>query len=177
MSIDELEQCYRTAPDTVSQSQWQIIWLYARGFSVKHIAEVTGYCTNWIYQILRRYDHDGPDGVGDRRYQNPGQPPLVPPDIRAKLEQALDGPAPDGGIWTFKTVAAWLEQELGLDHVHIPRGWELLRQLGYRPYVPRPQHRKADPDEQMERKKTARPDYRDPKSSSKRRKLGNMDDR
>ncbi|NJP07302.1 MAG: hypothetical protein HC837_17620 [Chloroflexaceae bacterium] len=54
---------------------------------MKHIAEVTGYGTNWISQIVHRYDHDGPDGVGDRRHQNPEQPPLVPPEVRAKLEQ------------------------------------------------------------------------------------------
>jgi transposase len=32
--------------------------------------------------------------------------------------------------------------------IHTARGWELLRELGYRSYVPRPRHRKADPEEQ-----------------------------
>jgi hypothetical protein len=32
---------------------------------------------------------------------------------------------------------------LGVDHIHTARGWELLQQLGYRSYVPRPRHRKC----------------------------------
>jgi transposase len=153
LSVDELEHHYRTTDDSVTRSHWQIIWLHALGKTALAIAAVTGYSTTWIYEILHRYDTDGPDGVGDRRHQNPGQSPLVPPHIRKKLADALQGPAPDGGLWTSKKVAAWLEQELGVEHVHMPRGWELLRQLGYRSYVPRPCHRNADPAEQDARKK------------------------
>ena len=148
LSVDDLKQRHREAHDPVERSHWQIILLHTQGHPVKTIAEVTTYSTIWIYEILHRYDAQGPAGVGDRRHQNPGQPPLVPPDVREKLAAALDGPAPDGGLWTSKKVAAWLAQELGVDHIHPARGWELLRQLGYRSYVPRPRHRKADPEEQ-----------------------------
>jgi transposase len=86
--------------------------------------------------------------VGDQRHQNPGQPPLAPPDVREKLAAALDGSAPDGGLWTSKKVAAWLAKELGVEHIHTARRWELMHQLGYRSYVLRPRHRKADPAEQ-----------------------------
>jgi len=151
---DELEQRYRQAHDPVEKIHWQIIWLHTQGRSVKEIAEITTYSTIWIYAILHRYDEHGPDEVGDRRHQNPGKKPLASPEIRDKLAKALEGAAPDGGLWTSKKVAAWLAQELGVDHVHIPRGWELLRALGYRPYAPRPQHAKADRNKQEEWKKT-----------------------
>lgn len=38
--------------------------------------------------------------------------------------------------------------------VHAPRGWELLRQLDYRSYVPRPRHAKADVEAQETFKKS-----------------------
>jgi len=153
LSVDELEQRQRETPDPIERAHWHVIWLYAQGHPVKTIAQMTPYSTIWIYEILHRYDKHGPDGVGDRRHQNPGHPPLVPPDVREKLDAALDDPAPDGGLWTSKKVAAWLAQELGVDHIHTARGWELLRSLGYRSYVPRPRHHKADPEEQEAWKK------------------------
>lgn len=152
LSVEELEQRYRQAHDPVERSHWQIIWLQAQGNAVKTIAQMTSYSTTWIYTILRRYDAHGPAGVGDRRHQNPGQPPLVPPDVRAELAALLDGPAPDGGLWTSAKVAAWLTQRLGRPF-HPQRGWELLRALGYRSYAPRPRHRKADPAQQEQWKK------------------------
>ena len=177
LSVDDLEQRYRQAHDPVERSQWQISWLYAQGHPVKTIAQMTSYSTIWIYEILHRYDEHGPDGVGDRRHQNPGQSPLVPPNVREKLAQALDGPAPDGGLWTSKKVAAWLEQELDVEHIHIPRAWELLRQLGYRPDAPRPRHQKADLAEQEAwKKKTARPDPADSGCPSGGDAVGGVDD-
>jgi len=153
LSVAELEQRYRQAHDPVERSHWHIIWLHAQGYPVRTIMAVTSYSQNWVYTILHRYDTLGPDGVGDGRHNNPGHTPLVPPEVREKLRQMLDGPAPDGGIWTSKKVAAWLEQELGVEHIHIPRAWELLRSLGYRSSAPRPRHAKADPAVQAEWKK------------------------
>jgi transposase len=158
--IDELEQRYRQARDPVERSHWQIIWLHAQGHPGTTIAQVTGYSTVWISRILHRYDQHGPDGVGDRRHQNPGQPPLVPPEVRAKLAQLLDSPAPNGGRWTGVQVARWLQQELGVEHVHPPRGCELLRQLGYRSDAARP-HRQTAPPKQGTRRTPSRPDRGD----------------
>jgi hypothetical protein len=41
--------------------------------------------------------------------------------------------------------------------VRAVRGWELLQQLGYRSYVPRPRHAKADPEAQESFKKRLSP--------------------
>lgn len=155
LSVEELEQRQRQTDDPIERAHWHVIWLHAQGHQIKTISQMTPYSSNWISTILHRYDKDGTDGVGDRRHQNPGQAPLVPPDVRKKLAAALDDPAPDGGLWTSKKVASWLAQELGVEHIHTPRGWELLRQLGYRSSVPRPRHRKADPEAQAAWKKNS----------------------
>jgi transposase len=153
LSVDDLKQRHRGAHDPVERSHGQMILLHAQGHPVKTMSQLTTYSPTWMYEILHRYDAHGPKGVGDRRHQNPGQVPLVPPDVREKLAAALDGPAPDGGFWTSKNVAAWLAQALGGEPIPTPRGWELLQQLGYRAYVPRPQHRRSDPEAQAAWKK------------------------
>jgi transposase len=103
----------------------------------------TGYSENWIGTIARRYNADGPDGIGDRRHANPGAASLLSTEQLAELDSLLDGPAPDGGLWTGPKVATWMSDKLGR-RVHVQRGWELLQRLNYRAYVPRPQHAKAD---------------------------------
>lgn len=154
LTVDALAQRYRQAADPVARSHWQMLWLLSQGRAPAEVAQVTGYSLIWLYTIVRRYNADGPDGVGDRRQHNPGQAPLLSPVLRDELNQALEGPAPDGGVWNGPKVAAWMSAKLGRT-VHAPRGWELLQQLGYRAYVPRSRHVKADTAAQEEFKKNA----------------------
>lgn len=156
LTLDQLEQRYRQATEPVARSHWQILWLLLQGRSTAEVAAVTSYTTTWIYAIVRRYNQQGVDALGDRRHTNPGRAALLSKDQRAELDQALDGPAPDGGLWTGPKVARWMSDKLGRT-VHPARGWELLQLLGYRSYVPRPRHAKADPDAQEEFKKKHSP--------------------
>lgn len=174
LTTDELEQRYRQTSDPVARSHWQMLWLLSQGRSAAEVAEITGYSLLWLYAIVRRYNADGPDRVGDRRHSNPGQAPLLSAALRAELDQALDGPAPDGGVWTGPKVAAWMSAKLGRK-VHAPRGWELLQQLGYRSYVPRPRHAKADTEAQEAFKKNAAADYRTTPSRVSRRDGGSLE--
>lgn len=144
LELAELEHRYRQATDPVARSQWQIIWLLAQGQSTMHVVQNTGYSATWIGTIAKRYNTDGPDGIGDRRHANPGAAPLLSADHLAELDAALQGPAPDGGLWSGPKVALWMADKLG-HKVHPQRGWELLQRLDYRSYVPRPRHAKADP--------------------------------
>src|SRR5206468_8554435 len=72
LNVEQVEARYRKAQDPVERSHWQIIWLVAQGKTTSEITEVTGYCANWIYTIVPRYNHEGPAGIGDRRHGNPG---------------------------------------------------------------------------------------------------------
>lgn len=154
LELDQLEQRYRQADDPVARSQWQILWLLAQGHSTKQVVQTTGYSETWIGTIAKRYNADGPDGVGDRRHANPGAVALLSAEQLAELDTLLDGPSPDGGLWTGPKVAAWMATKLGRK-VHVQRGWEVLQRLNYRSYVPRPQHAKADPAAQEAFQKNA----------------------
>jgi hypothetical protein len=82
-----------------------------------------------MYAIVRRYNLEGAAAIGDHRHANPGKAPLLSPPQQAELEQAVDGPAPDGGLWTGPKVARWMSAKLGR-MIYPVRGWELLHSLG-----------------------------------------------
>ena len=143
LTVTDLEQRYRQAGDPVARSQWQMLWLLAGGMPTAEVARVTGYSVRWVQEIARRY-RAGPEAIGDRRHRNPGAAPLLTGQQQEQLRAALAGPAPDGGIWTCRTVARWMSQTLGRP-VSEQRGWEWMRRLGFTPQRPRPRETRADP--------------------------------
>ena len=145
MSVEELEQRYRQAQDPVARSQWQIVWLLARGEPSERVGTVTGYSLTWVYTVARRYNADGEKGIGDGRHGNPGGRRVLTEELQAQLDRALEGAAPDGGKWTAAKVAAWIEARTGR-RVGVQTGWRYLRRLDGRRSRPRPQHVKADPE-------------------------------
>jgi len=122
--------------------------------TTKEIAEVTGYCLTWIRTLAHRYNDEGPQGLGDRRHGNPGGTCILSPEQQAQLQQALEEPPADGGLWTGPKVARWIESHTGRQ-VHAQRGWEYLKRLNYSKRVLRPRHAKADPAAQEAFKKTS----------------------
>ncbi|MDP9355025.1 MAG: winged helix-turn-helix domain-containing protein [Chloroflexota bacterium] len=144
LPVADLERRYRRARDPVARSHWQIIWLLARGEPTAAVAGATGYSVNWVREVAKRYRDGGPDALGDRRHANPGAAPLLTPSQQEDLRAALAGPAPDGGVWTCRKVAAWIGARLGRP-VAEARGWEYLRRLGFSPQRPRPRETRADP--------------------------------
>jgi transposase len=154
LSVEELERRYRGARDPVARSHWQIVWLLAGGAPTADVARVTGYSVNWVREVARRYREGGADALGDRRHANPGAAPLLSPEDQEALRAALDGAAPDGGLWTSRKVADWIGDRVGRP-VHEARGWEWLRRLGFSPQRPRPRETRADPAAQEAFKKGA----------------------
>jgi transposase len=142
LSVADLHQRYREAVDPVARSQWQMLWLLAGGTPTAEVATMTGYTVRWVQEIARRY-RAGPAAIGDHRHTNPGAAPLLDARHQEQLRQALAGPAPDGGVWSCRSVAAWMSQTLGRP-VSTQRGWEWMRRLGFTPQRPRPRETRAD---------------------------------
>ena len=156
LTVDELEQRYRRAEDPVARSQWQILWLLAGGMPTAEVARVTGYSVSWVQEIARRY-RAGP--AGHRR-----PPPRQPGRgrrcwmrrSRRSCERRWPDPRRMVGIWTCRSVAAWMSQALGRP-VSEQRGWEWMRRLGFTPQRPRPRETRADPAAQEAFKKGGLP--------------------
>src|SRR5262245_28243564 len=100
LSVEELERRSRPAQDPVARSQWQIVWLLARGRPSEQVGETTGYSVTWIYTVARRYTADGEQGIGDGRHGNPGGQRILSEEQQAELDRALEGAAPAGRRWT-----------------------------------------------------------------------------
>jgi len=156
LPAEELRTRYREARDPAERSHAQIVWLIASGESAKRAAEISGYSARWVSEVVRRYNAGGPEALGDRRRENPGGKFLLDEDRRRELAEALEGPTPDGGLWTGPKVASWIEEKTG-KRTHPQRGWVYPKRLGYSLKSPRPRHYKADPQEQEAFKKTSPP--------------------
>jgi transposase len=146
LGLEELTVRYRAARDPVERGRWQMIRLLVAGRSLREVAEVTGYSTRWVREVVRRYNVHGPAGLADGRHANPGAAPLLDAAGRRALAAALEQAPPGGGLWTCAKVAAWIADRTGRESVPAQRGWVYLRRTGHSPQVPRPRHvRAADP--------------------------------
>ena len=90
LSVDELEVRYRGASDGVARSQWQIIWLLAKGQRSEAVAAITGYSQVWIQALARRYNARGAAGLGDGRHHNPGKAVALSQGDQSKLKALLE---------------------------------------------------------------------------------------
>ena len=91
LGVDELAQRYRQAQSPIERSHYQIIWLLAQGKRSEEVVEVTGYSRNWIYELVRDYNVNGSQCLGDGRRENPGATPLLTEVQQALLLQVLRG--------------------------------------------------------------------------------------
>lgn len=142
VSPDELRHRYKAAHTPAEARRYQALWLISHGSTAKAAAAIVGLSDKWVRQLVQRYNQHGADGLTDRRSTNPGKPPLLTPAQQQTLATLLDGPAPDGGLWTGANVAAWIQEHTG--RVTYPQqGWVYLRRLGFTPQAPRPRHADA----------------------------------
>ena len=128
LTIEGLEGRHRTTQDLMERSHWHFLWLLARGFTAKVIANITGYSAYWIGQIARRYNAHGAEGVQDQRRLARPHRQLWSATHHEELRAALSGPAPLHDRWNRRTVAAWMAQRLRRV-VGRQLGWVYLRRL------------------------------------------------
>jgi transposase len=143
LSLAEIAARHARTPDRVTREHWRILYWLASGRKAVRVAWLTGYSTKWVGLLARRYNREGPAAVEDRRHHNRGAAPLLTAEQCAALATALEGPAPDGGLWSGPKVAAWMSGQLGRE-VRPQRGWDYLRRCGFTPHRPRPRHAQAD---------------------------------
>jgi transposase len=149
---ERLERLYRKAADPMLRTHLLMVLRVSLGDLVGEVAETVGYSKKWTTEIIRRYESGGVEALGDRRHGSPGarERALLDEAGEAELVEALQGVAPaslGGGMWSGPKVAGWIAQRNGLEEVHVQRGFEYLRKLGYSPQVPRPRNASVDASE------------------------------
>ncbi len=58
---------YCHAHDPVDRTHWHLLWLIAMGRRMPDVARLVGYIADWILEIVRRYNAEGPVGIVNRR--------------------------------------------------------------------------------------------------------------
>lgn len=155
LTIEELRERYRRATDAVERTHWHIPWLMKEGHTPEEIASMLGYTARWVRMIVQYWNRAGEQSMRNHRRTLPGAPCLLTLSPQKELDQALEQPPADGGLWNGPKVAAWMQERLGRP-VDPRRGWDYLQRLGRSSRVPRPQHEQSDEAEQAVSKKTAR---------------------
>jgi transposase len=145
---------YREEKERVKRSHYQIVWLLRKGCTSAEVKEVSGYSLPWIRAIAKRYNQEGPSGLGDKRLKAPGGHCILNETQQQELYEALLSPHPQEGLWNSRLVAEWIYQKTGRK-VHAQRGWEYLKRLGFSLKRPRPRQRQADATEQADFKKSS----------------------
>ena len=132
LTIEELKIRYRQAPDTIESRRWHLLLLIAQKWSIKKAAQVVGLNYDYAKEIFGRYNREGPESVKNRskNRQPPPAKSLLTPEQQQELLVALQGPAPDGGLWSGPKVAHWIAKKTGRSHVWPQRGWDYLKKLG-----------------------------------------------
>jgi transposase len=157
LSVLELEARYKTAADPAAKSHFHAVWLLSLGYTAKEVAGLLSFSVRWVRLLVKRYNQEGPDSLGDRRQGNGAAPAILTADALASLKDRIKTPPDDGGLWTGPKVARWLAAFHGLKSVHDQRGWDALVAIEYSIQKPRPRHPKAAGDADRDAlKKTAR---------------------
>lgn len=153
--LDEVEARFRCCRDDTERSHGQVIWLRAQGRTTSEVAAVTGYEVDWVRRLVRRYNATGSDSLGDRRRGNPCQPPVLDKAGQTASREALQGRAPDGGLWSGPEVARWITNKTG-HRLSKKGGWLYLKRLGMTAQPPRRRHpQAASPAEEASFKNTS----------------------
>lgn len=155
LSSEELKARYQTSTDPVESRRWHLIWLVSQRWYLLDAAESVGVSYSYARRVVHAYNQDGLKAISNRRRgRQLTSRALLNAAQQAELDQALQAPPADGGIWSGPKVAQWIAKKIGRSHVHSQRGWDYLQRLNYSGQRPRPRHAQADEEAQAAFKKT-----------------------
>lgn len=148
---DELYERYIKSKRATERDRYHALWLLSTGKTTRDVSQVTRFGVRGVRNLAKRYNDGGPDSMLDRRRNNTSEKRLNPEQCK-ELEQALNKPPPDGGLWSGPKVAAWIQEKTG--KATLPQlGWDYLNHLDFALRVPRRRHKKGDPEQADEFKK------------------------
>jgi transposase len=113
----------------------------------QQIAAAVGRSRQFVDQWARRYRRGGFDAIIPGRAR--GKPPKLTPDQDELLRNRLDAGATEAdGVCTLRgrDICRIIQEEFGVIHT-LGGIYDVLKRLGYSTLVPRPGHRKNDPEE------------------------------
>ncbi len=127
------------------RDRYRAVLLAMDGLEGEEIAERVGRSPRFVDEWAGRYRKGGVDALVPRKQT--GRPPKLTAEQERLLKARLDaGPRESDGVCTLRgrDVCRIIEEDFGV--VHTLGGiYDVLRRLGYSSLMPRPRHRKNDP--------------------------------
>lgn len=146
----ELRRRIRQATNAKQRDRLRAVQLAITGKPTLEIAAMLGRSRSFVQHWCYTYRDHGLDAVAAK--VQPGRPPKLDPDQHAAFKQrVIDGPTPEDGVCTLRgrDFQRILEQEFGVRY-SLNGVYDLLHRLNLSVLVPRPQHRKSDPQAQQQ---------------------------
>lgn len=143
--LDEnaLKERYERCSDAIEKERWRVVWLIRKGLKTDEVSAVTAFNVRRVRRIVASYNEHGPQALRDQRHTNPGNPLRLTESQQRQLDQALQRPPQDGGVWDGPKVAAWIQDKTG-QRTSRSSGWRYLKRLDYSLQLPRRAHTQAD---------------------------------
>jgi transposase len=148
----ELSRLIREARDAKQRDRLRAIELAIAGRATLEIQEMLGRSRHFVQRGCYTYRDHGLGAVKAKRQT--GRPPTLPAERNVAFKQrVLDGPLPGAqgdGVCTLRgrDCQRILKEEFGASY-ELQGVYDLLHRLNLSVLVPRPQHRKSDPEAQQ----------------------------
>jgi transposase len=142
----QLEQLVKSEKNAKQRDRYRAVLLAVQGRQGDDIAARIGRSPRFVDEWAARYRRGGIDALRGKEY--PGRKPKLTPEQEEQLKMRLDaGPRPEDGVCTLrgKDICRIIEKEFGVMHT-LGGIYDVLRRIGYSSLVPRPRHRKNDPE-------------------------------
>jgi len=152
--VDELRRLARKTKDGRVRTRLQALVLAKQGHTAVYTAELLGMSRRMIQKWVQRYNEDGLAGLSDRSGR--GRSCRLSEDQQLQLQHRIEaGPLEGDRVCTLRgtDIQDILAQEFEVLY-HLNGVYALLHRLGYSCLMPRPRHRKTDPEVQAAFKKT-----------------------
>ena len=146
----ELRRRIRQATNAKQRDRLRAVQLAIAGKPTLEIAAMLGRSRSFVQHWCYTYRDHGLDAVAAK--VQPGRPPKLDPDQHAAFKQrVIGGPTEPDGVCTLRgrDFQRILEQEFDASY-SLNGVYDLLDRLGLSVLVPRPQHRKSDPEAQRQ---------------------------
>jgi len=146
---DTLHELIRRERNAKQRDRYRVVQLAIAGEPCPTIMRMLGRSRGFVQRWAYAYRDGGLDAIAVK--PQPGRPPTLPPDQHdAFRERVLGGPRDEDGVCTLRgrDFQRILEQEFGACY-SLQGVYDLLHRMNLSVLVPRPQHRKADPEAQQ----------------------------
>ena len=153
-SADQLQQLFRQERDALRSKRSWIVWQARLGLTALQIADGIGMSRRAVQHWVQRYNQEGLAGL--ETCTGRGRRPILSADERRALVQRVEAGPQQDDVCSLRGVdfQPFVQTQFG-KLLSLTTVYRLLHELGYQWLVPRPKHRKSDPDAVAEFKKSA----------------------